>query len=108
MKRFGEAVGDLLLDRGLTQRELAQAAYVDPAHISRLLRRERPTVSPDLLTRVADALGVPPDHFLEFQEWQLIELIRSDPALCERLHRRLVRRASRVVVEADKHGDRTH
>jgi transcriptional regulator with XRE-family HTH domain len=89
---FSRSVRDLLEERDWTQRDLARAAGVDPAYISRALRRgRREPVSPELAARVALALGLPDDYFPECRERQVIEAVRSDPALRDRLHRRLVR-----------------
>jgi transcriptional regulator with XRE-family HTH domain len=89
---FGRSVRDLLDERGWSQRELARAAGVDPAYISRALRRgRREAVSPELAARVALALGLPDDYFPECRERQVIEAVRSDPALRDRLYRRLAR-----------------
>lgn len=79
-------VTDLLAERGWTQRDLARAVGVDPAHICRLLRPTVTRVSRDLLLRVADAFDLPPDFFLEYRQWRVIEAVRTDPALCERLY----------------------
>lgn len=89
--RFAHAVGELLAERGWTQRQLADAVCVDPAHICRLLRRESSTVTPELAARVAEVLGVPPEFFAEYREWQVIEAVRADPALRDRLHRQVTR-----------------
>jgi transcriptional regulator with XRE-family HTH domain len=97
--QFGRSVRDLLEERGWSQRELARAAGVDPAYISRALHRaRREPVAPELAARVAVALGLPEDYFPECRERQVIEAVRSDPALRDRLHRRLVR-ARRAAVE---------
>jgi transcriptional regulator with XRE-family HTH domain len=65
---FAEAVTELLGERGWTQRDLARATGVDPAHICRLLGSTVTSVSPALLRRVADAFELAPDFFLEYRE----------------------------------------
>jgi transcriptional regulator with XRE-family HTH domain len=84
---FAEAVTELLGERGWTQRELARATDVDPAHICRLLGSTVTSVSPALLRRVADAFELAPDFFLEYREWRVLQAVRSDPSLRERLYR---------------------
>jgi transcriptional regulator with XRE-family HTH domain len=86
---FANAVADLLLERGWTQRALAHAAGVDPGQLCRLLRPRSPRPTPHLMERVAEALGVAPTHFPEYREWQVVEAIRRDVALCDRIHRSL-------------------
>jgi transcriptional regulator with XRE-family HTH domain len=88
-ERFGAVVQDLLAERGWSQRDLARAVAVDPAHVSRLLGRTRRGASPELMRRVAEVLGVSPERFAEYREWLVIEAIRADGALRERLYQRL-------------------
>jgi transcriptional regulator with XRE-family HTH domain len=83
---FGEAVGELMDSRGWCQRDVSAAVGVDPAHVSRLLKRGsrlRPT--PQLMTRVADAFEVDPEYFVEYREWCVLEAVRRNPSLRERL-----------------------
>jgi hypothetical protein len=47
------------------------------------------TASADLARRVAVALGLPPDYFPEFREAFVVEHIRRDADLRERLYKQL-------------------
>jgi transcriptional regulator with XRE-family HTH domain len=88
---FRDAVEELLLARGWSQRELAATVGVDPAHVSRLLKRgSRLRATPELMTRVARAFGVQPEYFAEYREWCVLEAIRRNPSLRERLFARVV------------------
>jgi transcriptional regulator with XRE-family HTH domain len=83
---FREAVGELMNERGWSQRDLSAAVGVDPAHISRLLQRgSRLRATPQLMTRVARAFGVDPEFFVEYREWCVLEEVRRNPTLRERL-----------------------
>jgi transcriptional regulator with XRE-family HTH domain len=83
---FGDAVGELLIERGWSQRDLADAVGVDPAHVCRLLKRgARRRATPELLARVASALKVEPEFFAEYREWCVLEAVRRNPSLRERL-----------------------
>jgi transcriptional regulator with XRE-family HTH domain len=83
---FGDAVGELLFERGWSQRDLADAVGVDPAHVCRLLKRgARRRATPDLLARVACALEIEPEFFAEYREWCVLEAVRRSPSLRERL-----------------------
>ncbi len=83
---FRDSVGELLSERGWSQRELADAVGVDPAHVCRLLRRgAQPRATPQLLARIASALEVEPEFFAEYREWRVLEAVRSNPSLRERL-----------------------
>ena len=88
---FRNAVGDLLHERGWTQRDLAGAVGVDPAHVCRLLKRgSRLRATPELLARIARALQVEPEFFTEYREWCVLEAVRQNPSLRERLFTRVV------------------
>jgi transcriptional regulator with XRE-family HTH domain len=94
---FRDAVAELMLERGWSQRELATAVGVDPAHVSRLLKRgTRLRATPQLLARVARALEVEPEFFVEYREWCVLEAVRRNPSLRERLFARVVAPAQQV------------
>jgi transcriptional regulator with XRE-family HTH domain len=89
-ERFRDAVAELMYERGWTQRELSAAVGVDPAHVCRLLRRgSSRRATPELLVRVADAFDVAPEYFPEYREWRVLEAVRTDPSLRERLYARI-------------------
>jgi transcriptional regulator with XRE-family HTH domain len=89
---FIEELPRLLHDRGMSLRALAATIGISDSHLSRVLRRaDYKTPSPDLTRKVARALGLPPDYFLEFREAYVIERIRSDPKLRNDLYARLIR-----------------
>lgn len=80
----------LLRERRMSQRALAKQVGVSDSHLSRAVRRaDYKTASPELMSRVAVALGLPEDYFPEFREAFVIEKIRSDPRLRDQLYRRL-------------------
>jgi transcriptional regulator with XRE-family HTH domain len=89
---FIEELPRLLHDRGMSLRALAATIGISDSHLSRVLRRaDYKTPSPDLTRKVARALGLPPDYFLEFREAYVIQRIRSDPKLRNDLYARLIR-----------------
>lgn len=89
---FTEELPRLLHDRGMSLRALAATIGISDSHLSRVLRRvDYKTPSPDLMRKVARALGLQPDYFLEFREAYVIERIRSDPKLRNDLYARLIR-----------------
>ena len=86
-ERFRDAVADLMYEHGWTQRELSAAVGVDPAHMCRLLRHgSSRRATPELLARVAQAFGLRPEYFPEYREWRVLEAVRTDPSLRERLY----------------------
>jgi transcriptional regulator with XRE-family HTH domain len=89
-KPFAEELPELLAQRGLSQRKLAQLIDLNPSHLSRALRgadRARPSV--DLIRRVARALDLPAGYFPELREAALIEALKRDPSLRDKLYRQL-------------------
>jgi transcriptional regulator with XRE-family HTH domain len=88
-----EEVPRLLNERGWSIRELARRADVTDSHLSRVLRRANyKTPSADLARRVAVAFGLPVDYFPEFREAFVLERVRRDPDLRDRLYKQLRRR----------------
>jgi transcriptional regulator with XRE-family HTH domain len=89
-KPFAEELPELLAQRGMSQRKLAQLIDLNPSHLSRALRgadRVRPSV--DLIRRVARALDLPAGYFPELREAALIEAFKRDPSLRDKLYRQL-------------------
>src|SRR6516164_3632387 len=91
---FVEELPALLRERRLSIRALAREVGVTDAHLSRLLRgvgyRTRP--SADLAHRVALALELPGDYFRDYREAFVIEQIKRDPELRERLYQQLAKK----------------
>jgi transcriptional regulator with XRE-family HTH domain len=87
---FVQEVPRLLGERGMSLRALATAADVDPGHLSRVLRgASYKTPSGDLARRVAVALALPKDYFPEYREAIVLERVRHDPEIRDRLYRRM-------------------
>jgi transcriptional regulator with XRE-family HTH domain len=83
---FADEVARLLKQRGMSIRALATAAGVTPSHLSRVLARsDYKTPSVDLMRRVGAALGVPPETFPEYRQGVVVQRIREDPDLRDRL-----------------------
>lgn len=83
---FEQELPALLAARGLSLRAIAAAAGVSPSHLSRALRgADRKSASAKLIEAVAAALGLPSDHFPETREAYVVERIRNDPVLRDRL-----------------------
>ena len=60
---------------------------VSQSHLWRVIRRaNKKTISGELAERIAVALGLPSDWFPETREARLIQRLRSDSELCDRLY----------------------
>jgi transcriptional regulator with XRE-family HTH domain len=92
-KAFVEELPNLVRERKMSLRTLAQLADVNPSHLSRVLRRaDYKTPSADLVRRIAVALGLPHDYFPEFREAIVHEQVKLDAKLRDELYDRLRRR----------------
>ena len=87
---FGEALPQLLVERGLSLRELSRRIGMDATYLSRI-RRGNKRLPVDLPRQVAAVLGLPEDYFPETREALISEAIHRDPALRETIYRRIVR-----------------
>jgi transcriptional regulator with XRE-family HTH domain len=84
------ALASLLEERGMTQAQLWRAAGVSQGAISRYLSGTRGTRIDSrgarALEKVAAALGVGPEHFLEYRAWRVRQVALDDPALADDLY----------------------
>jgi transcriptional regulator with XRE-family HTH domain len=86
---FAEELPRLLAERKLSMRALAREVGLNPSHLSRGLRNvDNKRVSPQLIRRIGVFFGLPAGYFPEEREAFVIERIRSDPALRDRLYSR--------------------
>lgn len=87
---FAEELVRLLAERGLSQRKLAQMIDLNPSHLSRVLRgADQTRPSTDLIRRIGQALNLPSGYFAELREAAVVERIKRDPKLRDRLYKRL-------------------
>jgi plasmid maintenance system antidote protein VapI len=86
---------ELLDARGMKVIELADITGASRGHLSRVIRRDGKRVSGDLAGRIAVALGLPQDFFVEYREAVVLEAIRKDGRLRERLYKSLSKAARR-------------
>jgi transcriptional regulator with XRE-family HTH domain len=92
-KTFAEELPRLLRERGLSLRHLSELVGVSDSHLSRVVRgAEYKTVSADLARRVASALDLGEDFFVEAREGLVIEWVKRDRRLRDRLYDELRKR----------------
>lgn len=92
LAEYDEVVGEL---RGLARaipvaQASAKAVGVSPSHLSRVIRGadgKRPSL--DLLQRLAQALGVPTDYFIETRTAVVIAVLKTDAGLTDNLYGKL-------------------
>jgi transcriptional regulator with XRE-family HTH domain len=92
VRPLAEELPSLLAERDLSLRGLAERIGVTHSHLSRATRGANgKTVGGDLAGRIAIALGLPADYFPEYREAVVIERLRCDPTLRDRLYRQATR-----------------
>jgi transcriptional regulator with XRE-family HTH domain len=91
---IGDELPALLEERGWSLRELARRAKVDVAHLSRTLKPgSGRTISGEVATRIARALELSDAYFAEAREQAVIDAVRADPALRDKLYRGLTEKS---------------
>jgi transcriptional regulator with XRE-family HTH domain len=88
---FGPTVERLMTETGVTYRALAEQTELSAGYLNHLVPGNRPVPSDDVVQRIADALGVEPEHFREYRIRVITERLEAMPELIDRLYRRLRR-----------------
>jgi len=76
-KDFGQRIKELRLKKGITQYQLAEAAGVDPKHISHI-ETGRSFPKADLIEKFAKVLDVDYTEFFKFQHLNNRDLVIKD------------------------------
>ena len=86
---FGPTVEHLMVDSGVTYRELAARTKLSAGYLNHLVHGNRPVPSDDVVETLAEALGVEPEHFREYRLRVITDRLEAMPALIDRLYRQL-------------------
>jgi transcriptional regulator with XRE-family HTH domain len=86
---FGPTMERLMDESGLTYRALASKTSLSAGYLNHVGHGNRPVPSNDVVERLAAALGVEPEHFLEYRVRTITERLERMPELVDRLYRRL-------------------
>ena len=86
---FGATIERLMGETGLTYRGLASKTDLSAGYLNHLVHGNRPVPSREVVTRLARALGVEPEHFREYRLRVITERLEEMPALIDRLYKRL-------------------
>jgi transcriptional regulator with XRE-family HTH domain len=89
---FGDTVQRLMDEQGVTYRQLATRTGLSAGYLNHLVHGNRPVPSNDVVSTLANALEVEPEHFREFRLRKISERLEAMPALIDRLYRQLNRR----------------
>ena len=86
---FGPTIERLMQENGVTYRGLAEDTNLSAGYINHVVHGNRPVPSNDHIRTMAGALGVEPEHFLEYRIRIITERLEEMPELVDRLYRRL-------------------
>jgi transcriptional regulator with XRE-family HTH domain len=86
---FGPTVEHLMVDSGVTYRELAGRTKLSAGYLNHLVHGNRPVPSDDVVETLAEALGVEPEHFREYRLRRITARLEAMPEMIDRLYRRL-------------------
>jgi transcriptional regulator with XRE-family HTH domain len=86
---FGPALERLMTDTGVTYRALADRTDLSAGYLNHLVHGNRPVPSNEVIERLASALDVEPEHFLEYRLRVITTRLEQLPDLVDRLYRRL-------------------
>src|SRR5690349_23789091 len=85
---FGPTIEALMVENGVTYRELAARTGLSAGYLNHLVHGNRPVPSNDVVKTLAEALGVEPEHFREYRIRVITDRLEQMPDLIDRLYRR--------------------
>ena len=97
---FGPTIERLMEETGVTYRGLAAKTDLSAGYLNHLVHGNRPVPSNDVIDRLADALGVEPEHFREYRLRVITERLEQLPAMIDRLYKQLAEIAQPVARRA--------
>jgi len=86
---FGETMQALLAETGLTYRQLAVKTELSAGYLNHIVHGNRPVPANDVIETLAQALGVEPEHFLEYRVRVITERLERLPEMVDRLYKKL-------------------
>jgi transcriptional regulator with XRE-family HTH domain len=85
---FGATIEALMVENGVTYRELAARTGLSAGYLNHLVHGNRPVPSNEVVKTLSDALGVDSEHFREYRLRVITERLEAMPDLIDRLYRR--------------------
>ena len=86
---LGPAIEKLMAETGVTYRALAEKSGLSAGYLNHIVHGNRPVPSNDVIARIADSLGVEPEHFREYRIRVITDKLEAMPELIDRLYKRL-------------------
>ncbi len=87
---FGPTLERLMNETGVTYRALADASDLSAGYLNHIVHGNRPVPADDVIQRIAEALGVEPEHFREYRLRMITQRLEQMPEMIDRLYKRLV------------------
>jgi transcriptional regulator with XRE-family HTH domain len=86
---FGATIERLMDETGVTYRGLAAKTDLSAGYLNHLVHGNRPVPSNEVIARLAGALGVEPEHFVEYRLRVITDRLQQVPAMIDRLYKQL-------------------
>lgn len=86
---FGPTMIALMEANGVTYRGLAAKAGLSAGYLNHITHGNRPVPASEIIERLAEALDVEPEHFLEYRLRVITDRLERMPELVDRLYKRL-------------------
>ena len=86
---FGPSVVRLMDETRTTYRALASKTGLSAGYLNHVVHGNRPVPSNELVERIATALDVEPEHFVEYRLRVITDRLARMPNLIDRLYKRL-------------------
>src|ERR1041385_7050445 len=86
---FGDAIERLMNELGVTYRGLAAKTSLSAGYLNHLVHGNRPVPSSDVIEKLADALDVDAEHFVEYRLRVITQRLLKTPAQIDRLYKQL-------------------
>ena len=86
---FGATIRRLMAETGITYRALAEKTGLSAGYLNHVVHGNRPVPSSAHMKSLAKALGVEPEHFLEYRVRVITDRLEKMPELVDRLYRKL-------------------
>ena len=86
---FGPTIRRLMAEAGVTYRWLADKTGLSAGYLNHVVHGNRPVPSSAHMKSLAKALGVEPEHFIEYRVREITKRLEKMPELVDRLYRKL-------------------
>ena len=86
---FDPGLGELMAQAGVSYRRLAEMTELSAGYLNHLAHGNRPAPADPVIERIAHALEIPPDRFLEYRIRRIGDALRGDPRRADRVYGQL-------------------